>query len=249
MAVGTRFDHHPEIIAPNHHFGDKSKKPKPILYLSLKPEQGGLEARDFCNIFLRIIEKYCVNNNITYEIINENDHEIILRLEQELSQWSWLEGHHKLVRVSPFGHGDKIHTSMCKITLSTPDKKLKFNIEEKDLKMDFFKSSGPGGQHKNKTMSAVRLTHVPTKTVAISCSQRSQNDNKKYALEQLMEKLADQENQLIKINKEDRRKTNLSQKQTVLNFYFNHKFVTNEITGKKSSLLKNILNGDLSLLK
>lgn len=244
MAVETHFD---QFSPPNS--SQSQKKIIPVVYVTLRPDQGGIEARDFCNIFLKIIEKYCLDNKIKYELISETDYEISLRLEDEKTNWQWLHGYHKLVRVSPFGQANKIHTSLCKINISVPDKKIKMVIDEKDLKIDFFKSPGPGGQNKNKSMSAVRLTHLPTKTVVVSCSQRSQLDNKEKAIEQLKEKLSAQEALLVEMQQNDKRRNNLSQKQIVLNFYFNHKLVTNEICGKKTTLIKNVLNGDLNLIK
>lgn len=197
---------------------------------------------------MRMILKNCDANKIKSQIIQQSEYEIILKLEDEYDNWKWICGYHKLVRVSPFGHGDKIHTSICHVLISKEEKKKEIKISEKDLRMDFFKSTGPGGQHKNKTLSAVRLTHIPTNTVVISSSERSQNDNKRKAMEQLLSRLKERENHAHSLNKDLNRKEKMLQKEIILNFYFNHHFVTNETSGNKTTQLKDVLNGKLELI-
>jgi protein subunit release factor B len=138
-----------------------------------------------------MIEKYAHKNNIEYEIIETTEFITVLRLGIASSKVKSLEGIHKLTRVSPFGKGDKLHTSLAKIVINGPKEKITFAIKECDVRMDFFKATGPGGQHRNKTMSAVRLVHVPTNIVVTSSSSRSQHDNRRYAYEQLQCKLED----------------------------------------------------------
>lgn len=162
--------------------------------------------------------------------------------------FSKLNGLHKLVRVSPFGKGDKVHTSLCRVNVLNPPPQFNIKINESDLRMDFFKSTGPGGQHRNKTMSAVRLLHLPTGTIITSDSSRSQHDNRKYAYDLLACKLEE----LWEEKKDQDRIANRkleSQKETiVISYYFNHQFVINEVTGTKTTSLKNVLNGDISLI-
>lgn len=227
--------------------GSASKKS--TIYLTIKPDQGGKEARDFCSIMLRMLVKHCSNKNIPCEIIDDGEYEIVLRLNDEYENWQWLNGFHKIVRISPFGKGDKVHTSLCRINVSNPKKKLNLILNESDLRYDYFKSTGAGGQHRNKTMSAVRITHIPTKIFSVSAAERSQFSNKDYALEQLIEKLKDYEDALEKIKGDKMRQQILSKKETVLSFYYNHKLVVNENHGVKSTQIKEILNGNLDLIK
>ena len=196
-----------------------------------------------------MIEKYCTSERINYEIVNQTDYEIVVRAESSYNDWEWINGYHKIVRVSPFGRGDKVHTSLCRIMLSNPEKKLKVSIQDKDIREDFFKSTGPGGQHRNKSMTAVRLTHIPTKTVTVSCAERSQANNRMYAMEQLIEKLKDSENRLIQMTNEEKRSKSINDKKTILTFYYNHKIVVNEISGTKTTKLKEVLNGQFDLIK
>lgn len=220
-----------------------------IIYLTIKPDQGGKEARDFCSIMLRMLVRYASDKNVTCEIIDDGEYEIVLRISDTYDNWGWLNGFHKIVRVSPFSKGDKIHTSLCRIAVSNPKKKLNLVLNDSDLRYDFFKSTGAGGQHRNKTMSAVRITHLPTKIFSVSAAERSQYSNKDFALEQLIEKLKDYEDNLEKINSDKRRQEILSKKETVLSFYYNHKLVVNEKGGKRSTQIKDILNGNLDLVK
>lgn len=226
-----------------------SKNPKQHVYITIQPDQGGLEARDFCNIFLRMLEKNFADKKLGYDIINQTEFEIVIRLEDAPEAWQWLSGYHKIVRVSPFSRGDKVHTSLCRVVISNPVKKLNLVLNPKDVREDFFKSTGPGGQHRNKTMTAVRLTHIPTKTVTVSCAERSQHNNRMYAMEQLVEKLQLMESKVNAEMNSKMREQALGQKQAILTFYYNHKMVVNERDGIKSLKLKEILNGDLSLLR
>lgn len=196
-----------------------------------------------------MLEKYCSSQKTVFEIINQTDYEIVVRIEGDYINWRWLNGYHKIVRVSPFSKGDKVHTSLCRIMVSNPDKKLDITIQDKDIRTDFFKSTGPGGQHRNKSMTAVRLTHLPTKTVTVSCAERSQYNNREYAMEQLIEKLKDQENRLTKMTNENKRTQSINDKKTILTFYYNHKMVINENSGVKTTRLKEVLNGQLDLIK
>ena len=196
-----------------------------------------------------MIEKYCTSERINNEIVNQTDYEIVARAELSYNDWEWINGYHKIVRVSPFGRGDKVHTSLCRIMVSNPEKKLNVSIQDKDIREDFFKSTGPGGQHRNKSMTAVRLTHMPTKTVTVSCAERSQANNRMYAMEQLIEKLKDSENRLIQMTNEEKRSKSINDKKTVLTFYYNHKIVVNEISGTKTTKLKEVLNGQFDLIK
>lgn len=237
--VRTYFDH-------SHRSG--SPKNKKYFYITINPHQGGLESRDFCNIITRMIEKYADKNGIPYEIIESTDFTTVLRLESSISKFKGLSGLHKLVRISPFGKGDKTHTSLCKVAVNAPKEKFTVEIRESDITMDFFKATGPGGQHRNKTMSAVRLVHKPTKITVTSSASRSQHDNRRYAYEQLQCKLEEvwdneQKDQMVASRNQEKQHS-----EVVFSYYFNHQFVINEKSGQKASQLKQILNGNLDLI-
>ena len=191
----------------------------------------------------------CLNKKIKYEIINKTDYEIVLRLEQNYKDWKWLHGYQKIVRISPFGKKDKTHTSLCKVSVSKPVEINKININEKDLRIDLFKSTGPGGQHRNKTMSAVRITHLPSKTVVVSCAERSQHDNKRYAMEQLMERLDEKQNKEKKKKKEQIRQYEQNKNDIVLSINYIHGFIINEKKSIKITNIKDVFKGNLDLIK
>ena len=195
-----------------------------------------------------MIEKYALKQNISLTIIENTDYFILLRIEIDVKNLQSLNGLHKIVRISPFGKGDKVHTSLAKVKVFGPKPTYKIHIEEKDLRMDFFKSTGPGGQHKNKTLSAVRIVHIPTGIMVTSSAERSQNDNKKYAYEQLYCKLseimeANNKQQFIKERKED-----LQNETIVASYYLNHQLAVHEIEQKKTKNVKDLMNGNLQLI-
>jgi peptide chain release factor 2 len=99
-------------------------------------------------------------------------------------------GIHRLVRISPFDANSRRHTSFCSVFIFPElDDSIDIEIEEKDIKVDTFRASGAGGQHINKTDSAIRITHIPTGTVVACQNQRSQHNNKATALKQLKARL------------------------------------------------------------
>lgn len=196
-----------------------------------------------------MLEKYCNKNKINFEYLENTDHILVLRIASNATKFNFLNGMHKLVRVSPFGKGDKTHTSLCKVSIDSPKEKYKVQIDEKDVRMEFFKSTGPGGQHRNKVMSAVRLVHIPTNTIVTSDGERSQHDNRKYAYERLNCKLEELYLEKQKFDKEVSRHKSLQKEDSIISYYFNHNFVVNEKKGIKTSKLKQILNGEIELLE
>lgn len=231
--VGVLFDH---------------KKTKQKQIIKITPLSGGLESKDFCLIILRLIEKFLAQNKIKNEVIEKTEHIIQLEVLAEKNFLKSFHGIFKLVRVSPFGKNGKIHTSFCKVSISDVAEKELINIEEKDLNWNFFKSTGPGGQHKNKTFSAVRLTHIPTGVVVISANERSQFDNKKQAIKQLEIELEKLQNSNSNKKQQDFWSKEVAPKDSDITFYFNHNFVVNENKQIKTHKLKEVLNGDINYL-
>lgn len=217
--------------------------------MKITPHAGGLEAKDFCNIILRMLEKFLINNQIKYKVVEKTDYLIELEVIAPMGFLDFLVGIIKLVRVSPFGKGDKLHTSFCKLTTQIVGKKVVPIILEKDLKWDYFKSPGPGGQKKNKTMSAVRLVHVPTSTTVISCNERSQSDNKRRAMEQLYGELEKIQSNNANEAKKKSWENAIKPEDANISFYFNHQMVCSEKNNIKTTRLKEVLNGQLDYLK
>lgn len=196
----------------------------------------------------RMLEKFANKKKINYQLIEDTEYITTIRFEKSENYFKNFNGLHKIVRISPFGKNDKVHTSLCKLSVYGSKPEFKIVLNEKDIRVDFFKSTGPGGQHRNKTMSAVRLVHVPTGIIVTSDSTRSQHDNRRYAYEQLQCKL---ELLLSEQSKKDamlKKKEELANEEIVASYYFNHQLATQDKLGNKTKNIKQLFNGDVEEL-
>ena len=167
-------------------------------YLEIHPGAGGTESCDWASMILRMYEKFCEKNNYTYDVIYENKGDeaglkAVSILIKGYMAYGYLKnesGVHRLVRISPFDSNKRRHTSFASVIV-TPEFTNTPNIEinEGDLKIDVFHSSGAGGQSVNTSNSAVRITHLPTKIVVNCQNERSQLKNKEMAIKILKNKL------------------------------------------------------------
>lgn len=170
-------------------------------YLEIHPGAGGTESRDWALMLLRMYERFLEKNNFSYKVIDIQDGEeagiksATLFVEGEYA-YGYLKnekGVHRLVRISPFDSNKRRHTSFASVNV-TPDfdMDIDITIKEEDLKIDVYHSSGAGGQSVNTANSAVRITHLPTKTVVTCQTERSQLRNKEIAIKMLKNKLYQQ---------------------------------------------------------
>ena len=167
-------------------------------YLEIHSGAGGTEACDWCQMLCRMYERFFEKNNYKYQIIDvQNGEEAGYKsVFMEVSgphAFGYLKkegGVHRLVRISPFDASKRRHTSFASVNV-TPvfNKECHIDINEKDLKIDVFHSSGAGGQSVNTSNSAVRITHLPTKIVVSVQNERSQLKNKEIAMNILQSKL------------------------------------------------------------
>lgn len=161
---------------------------------------GGTEAQDWVEMLIRMYQMYAQKNGYTTETIDilPGDDAGVKSATisiNGLNAYGYLKsekGVHRLVRISPFDASGRRHTSFASIEVMPEiDDEIEINIKPEDLKIDTYRSSGAGGQHINKTDSAVRITHIPTGIVTSCQTQRSQHQNKDYAMKMLKAKLAE----------------------------------------------------------
>ena len=167
-------------------------------YLEIHPGAGGTESCDWASMLLRMYERFCEKYNYKYEVIYETAGEevgikSVLLLISGDNAYGYLKrenGIHRLVRISPFDSNSRRHTSFASVKIMPEFKETKeIEINEADLKIDVFHSSGAGGQSVNTSNSAVRITHLPTKIVVNCQNERSQLKNKELAMKILKNKL------------------------------------------------------------
>ena len=168
--------------------------------LTIHPGAGGTEAQDWAEMLYRMYTRWATKSGYKVEELDylEGDEAGLKSVTFEVSgenAYGYLKGEmgvHRLVRISPFDAGGRRHTSFASLEVLpeiTDDVDLYINPD--DIKMDVFRASGAGGQHINKTSSAVRLTHIPTGIVTSCQTQRSQLQNREYAMKMLKSKLLD----------------------------------------------------------
>ncbi|MSP71630.1 MAG: peptide chain release factor 2 [Myxococcales bacterium] len=171
---------------------------KAAAFVAINSGAGGTESQDWTQILLRMYVRFCERQGWKVEITDElagdeaGIKSVTLRIEGEHA-FGYLKaenGVHRLVRISPFDSNKRRHTSFASVAvLPEIDDSITIEINDGDLRVDTYRSSGAGGQHVNKTDSAVRLTHLPTNTVVACQAERSQHKNRSTAMKLLKAKL------------------------------------------------------------
>lgn len=166
--------------------------------LEIHPGAGGTESQDWAMMLFRMYQRYAQKNGFSFEVMDYQDGDeagmkscsVLIKGDLAYGYLKGETGVHRLVRISPFDASGRRHTSFASVEI-TPEfnDEIKIDIDEKDLEIDTMRSSGAGGQHINKTDSAVRIKHIPTGIVVFSQTERSQIFNRERCMQTLKSKL------------------------------------------------------------
>ncbi len=225
--------------------------------LEIHPGAGGTESCDWANMLYRMYTRWCEKNNYKIIVLDYQDGDeaglkSVSILVKGLNAYGYLKnekGVHRLVRLSPFDSNNRRHTSFASVEITPEiDQDTTIEIDEKDLKIDVYRSTGAGGQGVNTTDSAVRITHLPTKTVVTCQNERSQIQNKEQAMKVLRNKLL-----LRKIEEQEQELNKIKGNQMNIDFgsqirsYVMHPYsmVKDHRTNEETSNVTKVLDGDI----
>ena len=226
-------------------------------FVEIHAGAGGTESQDWAEMLQRMYVRWAESKTYRVSLLQESRGEeagiksSTIKISGEFT-YGWLKresGIHRLVRISPFDSNKRRHTSFASIWVYPEiDEKIEIDINETDLRIDTYRASGAGGQHVNKTDSAVRITHIPTKVVVQCQNDRSQHKNKSNAMAMLKSRLYELE---LQKRKEEENKIH-SEKKDIgwghqIRSYVLHpyKLIKDLRTNHESSNVNDILNGDI----
>ena len=225
--------------------------------VEIHPGAGGTESCDWASMLYRMYTRYCEKKNFKIELLDYQAGEeagiksVSFKVKGDYA-YGYLKnekGVHRLVRLSPFDSSNRRHTSFASIDV-TPEisKEIKIDINEKDLKIDVYRSTGAGGQGVNTTDSAVRITHLPTKIVVTCQNERSQIQNKETALQVLKSKLyvLEEQKKEQELAKEKGIQSNIDFGSQIRSYILHpYSLVKDHRTGCETSDTKDVLDGSL----
>jgi peptide chain release factor 2 len=225
--------------------------------LTIHPGAGGTESQDWAEMLMRMYVRWAERHGFTVTILDLLPGEeagiksasIEIKGEYAYGYLKAEKGVHRLVRISPFDSQARRHTSFASVFVYPDiDDTIEVELRDEDIRMDVFRASGAGGQHVNKTSSAVRLTHIPT-NIVVSCQQeRSQHKNKETAMKMLraaiyQRKLEEQEAERAKL---EATKTDISWGNQIRSYVFQpYTMVNDHRTEVKVSDVQRVMDGDL----
>lgn len=226
--------------------------------LTLHPGAGGTESQDWVEMLYRMYSKWAVSNGFTLKELDylEGDEagiKSVTFLISGLNAYGYLKsemGVHRLVRISPFDSGGRRHTSFASLeVLPEITQDIQIEINPDDLRVDTYRASGAGGQHINKTSSAVRITHIPTNIVVACQSERSQIQNRETAMKMLKSKLFELKEKEQKDKIEDLKGTqmDIAWGSQIRSYVFcPYTLVKDHRTGYEVGNVQSVMDGDLN---
>lgn len=233
-----------------------NKMDKNSAYLDIQSGSGGTEAQDWAEMILRMYIRWGEKHQYKVDIIEISQGDVAgiksatLHLQGDYA-FGWLRseiGIHRLVRKSPYNANGKRHTSFSSVFVSPEiDDDIEIKINNFELRIDTYRASGAGGQHVNKTDSAVRITHLPTNTVVQCQNARSQHANKEHAMKQLKSKLYELEMQKRNTVKQDieEQKSDIGWGQQIRSYVLDQSRIKDLRTGVEISNTQDVLDGNL----
>lgn len=225
-------------------------------FMDIQAGSGGTEAQDWANMLLRMYLRWGERRGFRAEIVELSEGEVAgiksatVRFEGEYA-FGWLRtetGVHRLVRKSPFDSGNRRHTSFASVFVYPEvDEDIEIDINPADLRIDTYRASGAGGQHVNRTDSAVRITHVPSGVVAQCQTERSQHQNKANAMSQLRAKLYEVELQKQNAEKQalEDSKADIGWGSQIRSYVLDQSRIKDLRTGIEIGNTQAVLDGDL----
>lgn len=225
-------------------------------FVDIQAGAGGTEAQDWAEMLLRMYLRWAESRGWKTELMEVSGGDVAgiksatVRIEGEYA-YGWLKteiGVHRLVRKSPFDSDNRRHTSFTSVFVSPEvDDSFEIDINPADLRTDVYRSSGAGGQHVNKTESAVRITHIPTNTVVACQTGRSQHQNRDTAMKMLAAKLYELEMQKRNAEKDalEATKSDIGWGSQIRNYVLDQSRIKDLRTGVERSDTQKVLDGDL----
>ncbi|KES15854.1 Protein chain release factor B [Gilliamella apis SCGC AB-598-P17] len=225
-------------------------------YLDIQSGSGGTEAQDWAEMLLRMYLRWAESKGFSTEVMEVSDGDVAgiksatIKVSGDYA-YGWLRtetGVHRLVRKSPFDSGNRRHTSFASVFVYPEiDDNIDIDINPADLRIDVYRASGAGGQHVNKTESAVRITHVPTGIVTQCQNNRSQHSNKDQAMKQLKAKLYELEMQKKNAEKQqmEENKSDIGWGSQIRSYVLDDSRIKDLRTGVETRNTQAVLDGDL----
>ena len=223
-------------------------------FVSINAGAGGTESQDWANMLLRMYLRFCEREHLTASIVDIQGGEeagiksatLYIKGRNAHGTLRGESGIHRLVRISPFDANKRRHTSFAGVTVTPEVEEAAIEVRDDDLRIDTYRAGGAGGQHVNKTDSAVRITHLPTNIVVQCQNERSQHQNKRTALKMLAAKLAEQQAQQREAEKKSREKKKIEWGSQIRSYVLHpYKMVKDHRTGHESPQPDRVLDGEL----